>query len=71
MDEKDTLNSRLKFNIESQDPAVPASNMFIVQQDTGTLQLRSSSLNKQIAANYSLKVMVTDAGMKCLSFMLK
>lgn len=63
MDEKDTLNSRLKFSIESQVPAVPSSNMFIVQQDTGTLQLMSSSLNKQTAANYSLKVMVTDAGM--------
>uniref|UniRef100_U3J5I2 Cadherin-17 n=1 Tax=Anas platyrhynchos platyrhynchos TaxID=8840 RepID=U3J5I2_ANAPP len=61
MDEKDTLNSRLKFSIESQVPAVPSSNMFIVQQDTGTLQLMSSSLNKQTAANYSLKVMVTDA----------
>lgn len=63
MDEKDTLNSRLKFSIESQVPAVPSNNMFIVQQDTGTLQLMSSSLNKQTAANYSLKVMVTDAGM--------
>ncbi|XP_013028003.3 cadherin-17 [Anser cygnoides] len=61
MDEKDTLNSRLKFNIESQVPAVPASNMFFVQQDTGILQLRGHSLNKRIAANYSLKVMVTDA----------
>ncbi|NXI38684.1 CAD17 protein, partial [Galbula dea] len=61
MDEEDTLNSRLQFKIESQVPAVPASNLFFIQQDTGVLQLTSSSLNKRIASNYSLKVLVTDA----------
>ncbi|KAM8811068.1 cadherin-17 [Eudromia elegans] len=61
MDEKDTLNSRLQFKIESQVPAVPASNLFFIQQDTGVLQLISQSLNKQIASNYSLKVLVKDA----------
>ncbi|KAM6208927.1 cadherin-17 [Sarcoramphus papa] len=61
MDEKDTLNSRLQFKIKSQVPAVPASNLFFVQQDTGILQLTSHSLNKRIASNYSLKVLVTDA----------
>ncbi|KGL98743.1 Cadherin-17, partial [Charadrius vociferus] len=60
MDEKDTLNSRLRFKIESQVPAVPTSNLFFIQQDTGVLQLPSHSLNKRIAANYSLKVLVTD-----------
>ena len=63
MDEKDTLNSRLQFKIKSQVPAVPESNLFFVQQDTGILQLTSHSLNKRIASNYSLKVLVTDAGM--------
>ena len=63
MDEKDTLNSRLQFKIESQVPAVPASSLFYIQQDTGILQLTSRSLNKRIASNYSLKVLVTDAGM--------
>ncbi|XP_009941846.1 cadherin-17 [Opisthocomus hoazin] len=61
MDEKDTLNSRLQFKIESQVPAVPASSLFYIQQDTGILQLTSRSLNKRIASNYSLKVLVTDA----------
>ncbi|NWQ94350.1 CAD17 protein, partial [Burhinus bistriatus] len=61
MDQKDTLNSRLQFKIESQVPAVPASNLFFIQQDTGILQLTSRSLSKRIASNYSLKVLVTDA----------
>ncbi|XP_010004805.1 PREDICTED: cadherin-17 [Chaetura pelagica] len=60
MDEENTLNSRLQFKIESQVPAVPASNLFFIQQDTGVLQLTSRSLNKRIASNYSLKVLVTD-----------
>ncbi|NWX20719.1 CAD17 protein, partial [Aegotheles bennettii] len=60
MDKEDTLNSRMRFKIESQVPAVPASNLFFIQQDTGVLQLTSRSLNKQIASNYSLKVLVTD-----------
>uniref|UniRef100_A0A672TRF9 Cadherin 17 n=1 Tax=Strigops habroptila TaxID=2489341 RepID=A0A672TRF9_STRHB len=60
-DEEDTLNSRLQFKIESQVPNVPASNLFLIQQDTGILQLTGHSLNKRIAPNYSLKVLVTDA----------
>ncbi|KFZ61992.1 Cadherin-17, partial [Podiceps cristatus] len=60
MDKEDTLNSRLQFKIESQVPAIPASNLFFIQQDTGILQLTSRSLNKRIAPNYSLKVLVTD-----------
>ncbi|NXL56734.1 CAD17 protein, partial [Chordeiles acutipennis] len=61
MDQKDTLNSRMQFKIQSQVPAVPESNLFFIQQDTGILQLTSRSLNKRIASNYSLKVLVTDA----------
>ncbi|KAF1487183.1 Cadherin-17, partial [Megadyptes antipodes antipodes] len=61
MDKEGTLNSRLQFKIKSQVPAVPASDLFFIQQDTGILQLISSSLNKRIASNYSLKVLVTDA----------
>ncbi|XP_009484893.2 cadherin-17 [Pelecanus crispus] len=61
MDEKDTLNSRLQFKIKSQIPAVPANNLFFIQQDTGILQLTSRSLNKRAASSYSLKVLVTDA----------
>ncbi|NWR73389.1 CAD17 protein, partial [Centropus unirufus] len=61
MDEEDTLNSRLQFRIESQAPAVPENNLFYIQQDTGVLQLITRSLNKRIASNYSLKVLVTDA----------
>ncbi|OXB79901.1 UNVERIFIED_CONTAM: hypothetical protein H355_000931, partial [Colinus virginianus] len=60
MDQKDTLHSRLKFRILSQDPAVPTDNLFFIQQDSGILQLFGHSLNKRIASNYSLKVLVTD-----------
>ncbi|NXJ64535.1 CAD17 protein, partial [Rostratula benghalensis] len=60
MDKKDTLYSRVQFKIESQFPAVPASNLFFIQQDTGVLQLTGTSLNKRIASNYSLKVLATD-----------
>ncbi|XP_010575449.1 PREDICTED: cadherin-17 [Haliaeetus leucocephalus] len=60
MDEEGTLNSRLQFKIRSQVPAVPASNLFFIQQETGILQLTSRSLNRRIASNYSLKVLVTD-----------
>ncbi|NWS49116.1 CAD17 protein, partial [Probosciger aterrimus] len=60
-DQEDTLNSRLQYKIESQVPDVPASNLFFIQQDTGILQLIGRSLNKRIASNYSLKVLVTDA----------
>ncbi|XP_074941502.1 cadherin-17 [Phalacrocorax aristotelis] len=66
MDEKDTLNSRLQFKIKSQVPAVPASSLFFIQQDTGILQLTSRSLNKRIASNYSLKVLVTDAAFQTI-----
>ncbi|XP_069710469.1 cadherin-17 [Phaenicophaeus curvirostris] len=61
MDEEGTLNSRLQFKIESQVPAVPESNLFYIQQDTGDLQLITRRLNKRIASNYTLKVLVTDA----------
>ncbi|NXI93401.1 CAD17 protein, partial [Psophia crepitans] len=61
MDEEGTLNSRLQFKIASQVPNVPASNLFFIQQDTGILQLTSRSLNKRVASNYSVKVLVTDS----------
>ncbi|NXH19535.1 CAD17 protein, partial [Bucco capensis] len=61
MDKEDTLHSRLQFKLESQVPAVPTSNLFFVQQDTGVLHLASPSLKKHIASNYSLKVLVTDS----------
>ncbi|NXN27762.1 CAD17 protein, partial [Nycticryphes semicollaris] len=60
MDKKDTLYSRVQFKIESQFPAVPANNLFFIQQDTGVLHLTGTSLNKRIASNYSLKVLATD-----------
>ncbi|XP_010138961.1 PREDICTED: cadherin-17 [Buceros rhinoceros silvestris] len=66
MDEEDTLNSRLQFRIESQVPTVPADHLFFIQQDTGVLHLASRSLNKRIASNYSLKVLVTDAAFQTI-----
>uniref|UniRef100_A0A7M4E269 Cadherin 17 n=1 Tax=Crocodylus porosus TaxID=8502 RepID=A0A7M4E269_CROPO len=64
MDEQGTLNSRLQFRIVDQNPKIPVDKLFIVQQEAGTFQLRSSSLNKHIVSNYTLKVEVTDAGFK-------
>ncbi|NXF85279.1 CAD17 protein, partial [Eubucco bourcierii] len=61
MDQEGSLNSRLKFKIESQVPAVPASNLFFIQQETGVLHLTSQSLNKRIVSNYSLEVLVSDS----------
>ncbi|NWT58546.1 CAD17 protein, partial [Erythrocercus mccallii] len=60
MDKKDTLNSRLRFYIQSQEPEFPSDNLFYIQQDTGTLQLTGPSLSKRDSAKYSLKVLVTD-----------
>ncbi|NXE66287.1 CAD17 protein, partial [Calcarius ornatus] len=60
MDEKDSLNSRLHFQIQSQEPEFPSNNLFYIQQDTGTLLLTGRSLNKRESAKYFLKVLVTD-----------
>ncbi|NXF19473.1 CAD17 protein, partial [Rhodinocichla rosea] len=61
MDEKDSLNSRLHFQIQSQEPEFPSNNLFYIQQDTGTLQLTGPSLRKRDSAKYFLKVLVTDS----------
>ncbi|NWR46226.1 CAD17 protein, partial [Regulus satrapa] len=60
MDKKDTLNSRLQFHIQTQEPEFPENNLFFIQQDTGVLQLTGRSLNKRESAKYFLKVLVTD-----------
>lgn len=62
-DEKNTLNSRLRFQIQSQEPEYPSKNLFYIQQDTGTLQLTGRSLSKRDSAKYFLKVLVTDSSM--------
>ncbi|NXP98718.1 CAD17 protein, partial [Vidua macroura] len=66
MDKKDTLNSRLHFQIQSQEPEFPLKNLFYIQQDTGTLQLTGRSLNKRDSAKYFLKVLVTDSKFKTI-----
>ncbi|NXD18832.1 CAD17 protein, partial [Spelaeornis formosus] len=66
MDKKDTLNSRLQFQIQSQEPEFPSKNLFYIQQDTGTLQLTGRSLNKRDSAKYFLKVLVTDSRFKTI-----
>uniref|UniRef100_A0A8C4VJR3 Cadherin 17 n=1 Tax=Gopherus evgoodei TaxID=1825980 RepID=A0A8C4VJR3_9SAUR len=60
MDKKNTLNSRLQFRIVDQNPKIPLDSLFIIQQEAGTFQLSSSSLNKQVASTYSVTVEVTD-----------
>ncbi|KAM9165650.1 cadherin-17 [Pangshura tecta] len=60
MDKENTLNSRLQFRIVDQNPKIPSDSLFIIQQEAGTFQLSSSSLNKQVASNYSVTVEVTD-----------
>ncbi|XP_071409163.1 cadherin-17 [Pithys albifrons albifrons] len=66
MDKENTLNSRLRFKIQSQIPEVPASNLFYIQQDTGILQLTGRSLNKLYASNYTLKVLVSDGAFQTI-----
>ncbi|NXO90313.1 CAD17 protein, partial [Certhia brachydactyla] len=66
MDKKDTLNSRLQFHIQSQEPEFPMKNLFYVQQDTGTLHLAGRSLSKRESAKYFLKVLVTDPDFKTI-----
>ncbi|XP_066189597.1 cadherin-17 [Sylvia atricapilla] len=61
MDKKDTLNSRLQFQIQSQEPRFSSKNLFYIQQDTGDLLLSGSSLSKRDSAKYFLKVLVTDS----------
>ncbi|NWW64886.1 CAD17 protein, partial [Ifrita kowaldi] len=60
MDKEDSLNSRLRFKIQSQEPEFPAKNLFYIQQDTGNLHLTGRSLSKRDSAKYSLKVLVSD-----------
>ncbi|NXY04810.1 CAD17 protein, partial [Pteruthius melanotis] len=60
MDKEDTLNSRLQFKIQSQEPEFPTNNLFYIQQDTGNLHLAGRSLSKRDSAKYSLKVLVSD-----------
>ncbi|NXD92897.1 CAD17 protein, partial [Chaetorhynchus papuensis] len=61
MDKEDTLNSRLKFKIQSQEPELPENNLFYIQKDTGNLHLSGRSLNKRDSPKYSLKVLVSDS----------
>ncbi|NWX37924.1 CAD17 protein, partial [Notiomystis cincta] len=60
-DKEDTLNSRLRFKIQRQEPEYPSNNLFYIQQDTGNLHLTGRSLSKRDSANYSLEVLVTDS----------
>ncbi|NXS33804.1 CAD17 protein, partial [Pomatostomus ruficeps] len=60
MDKEDTLNSRLRFRIQSQEPEVPLKNLFYIQQDTGNLHLTGRSLSKRDSPKYFLKVVVSD-----------
>uniref|UniRef100_A0A8C3RYZ8 Cadherin 17 n=1 Tax=Chelydra serpentina TaxID=8475 RepID=A0A8C3RYZ8_CHESE len=60
MDKENTINSRLQFRIVEQNPKIPSENLFIIQQEAGTFQLSSSSLNKRVVSNYSVMVEVTD-----------
>uniref|UniRef100_U3JSB4 Cadherin-17 n=1 Tax=Ficedula albicollis TaxID=59894 RepID=U3JSB4_FICAL len=66
MDEKGSLNSRLRFQIQSQEPQYPSGSLFYIQQDTGTLQLTGPSLSKRDSAKYSLTVLVSDPDFKTI-----
>ncbi|NWW01509.1 CAD17 protein, partial [Oreocharis arfaki] len=66
MDEEDTLNSRLRFKIQSQEPEYPANNLFYIQQDTGNLHLAGRSLSKRDSAKYFLKVEVSDTAFQTI-----
>ncbi|NXI79520.1 CAD17 protein, partial [Rhipidura dahli] len=65
-DKEDTLNSRLRFQIQSQEPELPENNLFYIQRDTGNLHLSGRSLSKRDSAKYSLKVLVSDSAFQTI-----
>uniref|UniRef100_A0A8C9PDZ0 Cadherin-17 n=1 Tax=Spermophilus dauricus TaxID=99837 RepID=A0A8C9PDZ0_SPEDA len=68
MDEKNTINSILKYKIVAQTPQIPTDGLFLVEEYTGKLQLARQALKKQDTPQYNLTVEVSDPDFKTSCF---
>ncbi|KAM4822278.1 cadherin-17 isoform 4-T4 [Urocitellus parryii] len=68
MDEKNTINSILKYKIVAQTPQIPTDGLFLVEEYTGKLQLARQALKKQDTPQYNLTVEVSDPNFKTSCF---
>ncbi|XP_071458528.1 cadherin-17 [Marmota flaviventris] len=68
MDEKNTINSILKYKIVAQTPQIPTDGLFLVEEYTGKLQLAKQALKKRDTPQYNLTVEVSDPGFKTSCF---
>ncbi|KAM6171087.1 cadherin-17 isoform 4-T4 [Erethizon dorsatum] len=66
LDEKNTINSILKYKIVEQTPKIPMDGLFLVEEYEGKVQLARQSLKKQDAPQYNLTVEVSDKDFKTL-----
>jgi cadherin 17 (LI cadherin) len=62
LDEKNTVNSILKYKIVVQAPQIPIDGLFLVEEYEGKFQLARQSLKKQDSPQYNLTVQVSDKG---------
>ncbi|XP_043923288.1 cadherin-17 [Protopterus annectens] len=60
-DREKTENSILSYYLESQEPQVPSSSMFRVEELTGAIQLMDRRLDRRITSRYNVTVMVADS----------
>jgi cadherin 17 (LI cadherin) len=68
LDEKNTVNSILKYKIVVQAPQIPIDGLFLVEEYEGKFQLARQSLKKQDSPQYNLTVQVSDKDFKTLCF---
>ncbi|XP_072883536.1 cadherin-17 [Hemitrygon akajei] len=60
MDDADSKNALLKYEIIGQEPKIPEDNMFGIDDFTGTIKRFAGSLEKKTAPEYILRIKVTD-----------
>ncbi|RXN00145.1 Cadherin-17 [Acipenser ruthenus] len=60
LDESDSLNSVLKYQILDQEPKLPSSTMFIIDEYSGKIQIEHDRFQKTELPEYNLTVKVTD-----------
>uniref|UniRef100_A0A3B3S359 Cadherin-1 n=1 Tax=Paramormyrops kingsleyae TaxID=1676925 RepID=A0A3B3S359_9TELE len=59
-DDPETSNAALRYSIISQDPALPAKDMFAINPTTGQIRLNNGQLDKKKYPQYTLTVQVAD-----------
>lgn len=65
-DKENSVNSVLSYSLVSQEPQVPSSSMFRVNDFTGAIQLIDRRLDRRIASYYNVTVMVKDSAPEAL-----